>query len=527
MATSPDLSLPPTAPVERHRDEPMELLPAVLYTLVDLSDAELDELQRVCESQIPDVDLGANVRRPPESRFVGRSLRAVYDYHLELGSQRTFDPIYFVVATAKDWKRKGVLLVTLDDGDFDTPGCKTDSFFIKPAESGLSFVNIQIGNSDWFEERECYGTSPGSDGDGDDDNGNGDGDKSKDDEGHSSDSGPECPVHLKHISYYTALYVVDSVDPDKLIAKHLEPGASYSKKNPATDYFIRCQAILTPKTTPPVNTAASRAPDPNVTEDLISQACTMHPVRCRKNPRLHKTLLLVCDTSDHQEHGILIVRLSWDGVTSGRSKAQLRAIGAAAPWEAQRMPCVVYEGFQQIYCNLHNGVRVWRAAHPRVAAFAYNTGKDASDSRGFGERVLDPERRKDRDEWLVYGPVHPPGPMANKPIEWSFDEAVRRFPWFCRQNRFDEKLLRKYFVCIDNNDPEEKGVLLVRMDWHGNVHRSDEELLSLNSKDRVTSIRVPGKEALGIIEAGLKGDAARLDSAAIEFFRLQPDSSQT
>lgn len=131
----------------------MELLPAVLYTLVDLSDAELDELQRVCESQIPDVDPGANVRRPPESRFVGRSLRAVYDYHLELGSQRTFDPIYFVVATAKDWKRKGVLLVTLDDGDFDTPGCKTDSFFIKPAESGLSFVNIQIGNSDWFEER--------------------------------------------------------------------------------------------------------------------------------------------------------------------------------------------------------------------------------------------------------------------------------------------------------------------------------------------------------------------------------------
>ncbi|KAH7010709.1 hypothetical protein B0J12DRAFT_747500 [Macrophomina phaseolina] len=148
MATRPDLNLPPTAPVERYRDEPMELHPVAVYTLADLSDAELEELRRVCESECTDSEPGDSVRLAPQPRFVDRPLRAVYDAHIELAPLRSFDPIYFIVAIDADWRQKGVLLVALDDGNFDEPGCKTDSFVLKPENAGLAVIKLQLGNSD-------------------------------------------------------------------------------------------------------------------------------------------------------------------------------------------------------------------------------------------------------------------------------------------------------------------------------------------------------------------------------------------
>lgn len=104
MVAPLDLSLPPTAPVERYRDEPMSLRPTALYTLVKLSDLELDDLQRECESGIPDATPGDNIRRPIDTqvRFVGSPLRAVYEHHLELGPRYIFDSIYFIVVTDRE-----------------------------------------------------------------------------------------------------------------------------------------------------------------------------------------------------------------------------------------------------------------------------------------------------------------------------------------------------------------------------------------------------------------------------------------
>ncbi|KAL0260176.1 hypothetical protein SLS55_005922 [Diplodia seriata] len=510
MATRPDLTLPPTAPVERYRDEPMELRPVAVYTLVDLTDTELEELRRVCESECVGSEPGDNVRLAPQPRFVGSPLRAVYDSHLELGPQRTFDPIYFIAAVDTDWRRKGVLLVTLDDGNFDEPGCKTDSLLVKPEDSGLVFVNLQIGNSDWEEEKESYGLPTGDDDD--DDNG--------DDSSHEQpaapdngddddyDSGPECPDHLEHIENYVPFYAIDSVDPDQLIRNNLEPGV-YFKTNPATDYFVRCQAILTPKLDKPtVDTKTLSAPDPDVTADLIAQACALHPARCRKNPWLHKSLLVIADCTDPAEHGFALVQMTWDGITGqGRSKSQLRDIGAQAKRDVQRMPGAAHEGLQQRWFNIKLGVRVWRADHPLIAVFQYQVQEK---NPGVGRTLLDPQakKRKEGDEWLVYAPreVHTHSDEPGEEVQWSFEEAVRRFPWMCRQHRWDENFSRAYFICVDNEQPAEKGVVIARVDWDGEVHRSDKELLALQLRDMTTTMRVPAKEALGIIEAGIKKD---------------------
>ncbi|KAF7920541.1 uncharacterized protein EAE97_011434 [Botrytis byssoidea] len=51
MSNEPDLSLPLTAPsMVRYREHTLNLPPTVLYTLVDLTDAELEECQRECEN---------------------------------------------------------------------------------------------------------------------------------------------------------------------------------------------------------------------------------------------------------------------------------------------------------------------------------------------------------------------------------------------------------------------------------------------------------------------------------------------
>ena len=62
----------------RYHDEPMTLHPAALYTLVDLTDAELGDLERECEAACVDTgnERGTSVRLASQPRFVGQPLRA-------------------------------------------------------------------------------------------------------------------------------------------------------------------------------------------------------------------------------------------------------------------------------------------------------------------------------------------------------------------------------------------------------------------------------------------------------------------
>ncbi|KAF2135888.1 uncharacterized protein K452DRAFT_157731 [Aplosporella prunicola CBS 121167] len=145
------LALPPKAPeVEHWRDEPFALLPVALYSIVDLSDSDLVELQDVCESKC-ESNRGECVRPPTKWKFVGDNLSAVFRYHVELAESREFDPTHFIVAVHTNWNSEGVLLITLDS---DEEECTTDSFWIKAEDAGQAYVDVLIGKFEWPEQKQ-------------------------------------------------------------------------------------------------------------------------------------------------------------------------------------------------------------------------------------------------------------------------------------------------------------------------------------------------------------------------------------
>lgn len=495
----------------RYHDQPMSLHPAALYTLVDLTDAELEDLERECETGCIDTgnERGTNVRLAPRPRFVGQPLRAVFDYHLELGTQNTFEPAYFIAAAEKDWRTRGVILVTLDDDELD---CNVDSFRIKAVDAGLSIVNLQIANSSWDEEKDCYEFRPDN---GDDDNNDDDDDDDDDDDGDNED-GPPAPTKNVPLGYYIPIYIHSSLSEDEVTA-NLEP--AFKMKSPE-DFACRIQAKLTP---------ASSASDTASTQDLTQQAAALHPLRCANNPYLHKTYLLVIDTADPVENGMLMVKLpSWDASHSETAeKTDLRHVGeelalATTSQQHIRIPYSCHDGLQTRFLILANGDADWPSedvrAQPVFVVFQYNThGKEL----GFGANSVDPgaAKRKPGEERLVYAPevVKRPGHGLER-IAWSYDEAVRRFPWFCREKRFVEGLDTGFFICVDGDDVATTGLLLVRRKWDGNVWgRTRDELLGLPVED-VKDVRVPIKEALALLEKGRKGETGGMSESLKDFF---------
>lgn len=82
----------------------------------------------------------------------------------------------------------------------------------------------------------------------------------------------------------------------------------------------------------------------------------------------------------------------------------------------------------------------------------------------FGAQSIDlgAAKPKPGEERLVYAPelIKRPG-QGLESIGWNYDEAVRRFSWFCRDKRVVEAV-DKTFVCVDGDDVAKTGPLLVR-----------------------------------------------------------------
>lgn len=152
----PELSLPEKSPPPELEDQP-DLAPVALYALIDLTYQQLEELRAKCE--IGCIETGGKrgeaVCLSPRPRFVGESLRAIFDYHLELRNRQQYDPVYFIAVTSPDWQAKGVVLVTLDN---DSLKRNVDSIWIKAEDSGLAVANLQIANSSWGEYKEDHRT---------------------------------------------------------------------------------------------------------------------------------------------------------------------------------------------------------------------------------------------------------------------------------------------------------------------------------------------------------------------------------
>ncbi|KAK3987382.1 hypothetical protein QBC44DRAFT_331669 [Cladorrhinum sp. PSN332] len=162
--TEPDLTLPPTVPLLDKLTG--DLLPAALYTLVDMTPEALLELQTMCESEYADCGYeftpGSNVTPAPRSHFVGEPLRAVIDYHVQMNQEHAddlkLDAIWFIVAFHQDWNKHGVLLVTLDAGycgDEEARG-KPDAIKMKAVHSGIIIAGLQVANTGWEETKQNY-----------------------------------------------------------------------------------------------------------------------------------------------------------------------------------------------------------------------------------------------------------------------------------------------------------------------------------------------------------------------------------
>jgi len=551
----PDLSLPPTAPsVIRWHDEGFDLLPAALYTLVDLTDEELLQVQTECESESwgtgpPDVP-GTNVRiAAPRSRFVGEPLRAVFDQHLQLIQQEKpeFNPIYFIVTFNRDWQTKGVLLVTLDDDDFE---CKTDSFKIRAKDSGLAFVNLQIANMGWSEEKDYFslngeGGNEKEDEDDDDnddhdhdhdsDNGDGDDDEkdenarqepAKDDQDSDKDteptapddpgspsSGPIPPASPPPVGFHIGVYAVVGVDCAALIRK-LEPGASTGKA--PENYACRLQAIL--PSSPPSSTSQDTNP-------IIQTAMTLHPSRCTRNPHLHKLFLLIADTTDPFTNGIVLASLggeapspsSSSSSTSPNPKRQKTSPTRITfpPNATQRLPCTAKSAVQDAICTMVQGLRNWLPPpleeQPAVVVFRYSSedGRPAASMEKFAP-ALDPkwDSRPAGEEVVVSAPSHERVPgRGPKKVAYSLDEAIKRFPRICYDERFRTNLTRRYFTCVDGPDVEKDGVLLVKLDWDGDLSGGLEKMRDMDLRYKAESCRVAIKEAYQKLKNLINGEA--------------------
>ena len=477
MSDELDLTLPATAPASIREGGHEDCLPTALYTLVNLTDPELEELQRVCESGSEQVNPDDSVRLPPQARFAGEPLRAVYDYHLQLGSESGLDPIYFIVATHKDWKKHGVLLVTLDDDELVR---NVDSCRVEAKESGLLVENLQIANMDWDELKENFeiiprgGNDSGNDGDNDDGD---DDDDDNDDDGNEDDKNDGPFVNI-------GVYILEGLDAKETI-NTIEPAASI--KSPS-EFCCRLQATLSPN------------PDP------VKEAARLHPANCSKNNLLVKDLLLVADTMQPEEDGLALVHITWDGIVEGRTDSELDAIGASATVKTQRVPFTAYDAVQYGFLSIKDGDRPWEVTTPLFMVFCYNSEGGEVESP---EPWLDSEweHRREGEARVKVAPtfIQPDeGPMEE--VVYSFEESIRRFPALCRRWRFTSNLSRHYFMLFDNAPANRKTITLAKLDWDGNVRRNEEELMALQLDSHVTLVKVPVREGYATLAAVVQGE---------------------
>jgi len=444
----PNLDLPATAPPVGRSRKGWDLDPAALYTLVDLSEDELNSVLTACNSP-PEFDGGYGpVKTPPRARFIGEPLRAVFDYHIELVQCEKFAPIMFIVVVDRNWENEGVLFVMLDAEPHEREG-KTEKIRVKVEESGSIVANIQVDNMDWDELKEYHDLANQVDEE-EDEGVEEEDDRPKpsppSDEGDPK-TGPIPPRKPPSMKYCIGVYGVEGVDRAELI-RNLQPGYGYAKPKDK-DMVVRLQSIL-PATQNP--------------EDVVTAAMDLHPARCDANPWLHKFLFFVSDTTNPAENGIILASLG--GVSQERNKHF-----PARTW--QRLPFNSVSATQDAVCMMNLGYRNWLPLDaPALMVFLCGA---AEERHGMSTKIDPQAGDRVAGEEVV---VNPPriehcedGPVF---INYSPAEAARRWPKICFEERFRSSMTRNYFVCVESAEGDD--VLLVKVDWDGDVSVEDVDL---------------------------------------------------
>lgn len=296
MPATPDLSLPPKAPTESCHNESHNCDKLAVYTLVDLGEADINSLLKALENKNKTVR-GAYCL-PSKYNFTGASLKDVYDYHLQLGTDKGYHPTLFIVAQHEDYEKNGVLLVNLDTD----MKCSVDTCRMKVSKALSAGMNLMIGNMDWedFKEDELPSARPAS-------------------VGESSSAQIRQTIFQQAAQsstpqYVFGVYTTAGADMTALRGL-LEP--DWREKAPKRHL---CESI------------GSYTDYADPWEELIKH----HPWNCRRNPRLHRQWLICADEKDPKEKGVLLVRIDWDG-DSSRDPDELLRLGLGLKVKTERV----------------------------------------------------------------------------------------------------------------------------------------------------------------------------------------------
>lgn len=198
---------------------------------------------------------------------------------------------------------------------------------------------------------------------------------------------------------------------------------------------------------------------------------------------LHPTLFIVAHNQDYEKKGVLLVNLDTDmkcSVDTCRMKVA-EALSAGVNLQIANMD---WEDFKEDELPSTPANNVGERNSAQVSHFesqqpaqpsaphhifgVYTTaGTNMTDIRG----LLEPDwSDKPPKAWLCESV----GSYTDYPDPWT--RLIKYHPWNCRRN---PRLHRQWCICADEKDAKEHGVLLVHIDWDGNVDRDPDELLKV------------------------------------------------
>jgi hypothetical protein len=225
-----------------------------------------------------------------------------------------------------------------------------------------------------------------------------------------------------------------------------------------------------------------------------------------KNERsLHPTLLIVAQHQDYKKNGVLLVNLDTDlkcSVDICRVKASdaiLLAVNlmiANLDWEDvkdQELLSPSSDDDPKADDDARSReIQSTPASHSIFGVYG-TAGADMTAIRA----LLEPDWRN-QDPKTYWCQIV--GSYTRYPDPWT--ELIKHHPWNCQRS---PRLCRQWFICADTKDPKENGVLLVHMDWDGNIARDPDELLQIGMNVVVNTERYAVEDAIATLRLKAAG----------------------
>jgi len=78
--------------------------------------------------------------------------------------------------------------------------------------------------------------------------------------------------------------------------------------------------------------------------------------------------------------------------------------------------------------------------------------------------------------------------------DWSLEKALSRWVFWCWVESFPPAFVRTCFICVDDANMENKGVMLTKVDCDGDISEGEEKVREINLNGAYDVWRVPIKE---------------------------------